>query len=213
MEIEMVIEKKINIAVFASGNGTNAREILTNSLPLAGGLHTEQGTMEKYYTVGLIVCNKPGAGVLQIAKEFQIPSLLIERDRFYTGDAYLNRLHDHHIDLIVLAGFLWKVPETLIHAFPKKIINIHPALLPKYGGKNMYGQFVHEAVLAAGEKESGITIHYVDELYDHGEIIFSKTCPVDVDETPGSLAAKVHALEHRFYPTVINDLCKKQMLS
>ena len=108
------------------------------------------------------------------------------------------------------AGFLWKMPTRLIKAYPKKIINIHPALLPKYGGKGMYGKLVHESVIAAGEKESGITIHYVDELYDHGEIIFQAACKVDEKDTAESLAQKIHVLEHAHYPKVIADLIQKQ---
>lgn len=161
------------------------------------------------YEVALIVCNKPGAGVLQIADKAGIPSLLIEKERFFNGDNYLSELMHHRIDFIVLAGFLWKMPVALIQAFPKKIINIHPALLPKYGGQGMYGSNVHEAVIAAGEKESGISIHYVDEMYDHGEIIFQAMCVVAENETPASLAQKIHVLEHANYPRVIAEILQK----
>jgi phosphoribosylglycinamide formyltransferase-1 len=126
--------------------------------------------------VALVVCNKPGAGVLSVAENNGVDTLLIEKERFFRGDAYLPVLADHGIDFIVLAGFLWKVPEALIRAYPRKIINIHPALLPLYGGKGMYGNKVHEAVLAAKEKESGITIHYVNEHFDEGEPIFQARC-------------------------------------
>ena len=221
------------IAIFASGAGSNAEKIITSSPSL---LQKEKGEVEieaksvttsspslllkekgeaenkakADWEVALIVCNKPGAGVLNIAAEYNIPTLLIEKERFFNGDHYLPELQKHKINFIVLAGFLWKIPVTLIQAYPKKIINIHPALLPKYGGTGMYGSKVHEAVIAAGEKESGITIHYVDELYDHGEIIFQATCSVATDETAETLAKKIHALEHAHYPAVTASLLQKQ---
>lgn len=187
----------VNIAIFASGAGSNAQKII------------DHFTGSQTVTIALIACNKPAAGVLSIAAKHNIPVLLIEKERFFAGDGYIPELQKQHIHFIVLAGFLWKIPSSLIAAFPKKIVNIHPALLPKYGGKGMYGSKVHEAVIAAGEKESGISIHYVDELYDHGEIIFQASCPVDQNETPGSLAQKVHVLEHAHYPGVIASLLKK----
>jgi len=205
----------VPIAIFASGAGSNARQIITSSPAL---LHPSAGSGEKGvvktnakidWKVALIVCNKPGAGVLKIAEENNIPTLLIEKDRFFNGDCYLPELQKHNISFIVLAGFLWKLPAALIAAYPKKIINIHPALLPKYGGKGMYGNNVHEAVISAGEKESGISIHYVDELYDHGEVIFQAACKVDENDTAESLAQKIHALEHAHYPAVIDSLLKK----
>ena len=188
----------IQVAIFASGAGSNARQIMN---------HFSGSSSVK---IALIVCNKPGAGVLTIASENNIPVLLIDKERFFNGDHYLPELQKHSIDFIVLAGFLWKLPSSFIAAYPKKIINIHPALLPKYGGKGMYGEKVHEAVLTAGERESGISIHYVDELYDHGEIIFQASCQVDENDTPGSLAQKIHALEHTHYPQVIGSLLQKQ---
>jgi phosphoribosylglycinamide formyltransferase-1 len=183
-----------HIAIFASGAGTNAKNIIGyfSSHPKA--------------KVVLVACNKPGAGVLDIAAEARIPTLMIEKERFFRGDAYVNELKEKHIDLIVLAGFLWKVPPQLIAAFPGRIVNIHPALLPKYGGKGMYGAKVHEAVIAASEKESGISIHLVDEIYDNGEIVFSISCPVSAGESPESLAQKIHALEYEYYPKVIENL-------
>ena len=132
-----------------------------------------------------------------------IPVLMIEKERFFRGDSYLPELREAGISFIVLAGFLWKIPDALIAAYPKKIINIHPALLPNYGGKGMYGMKVHEAVIAAGEKESGITIHYVNEHFDEGEAIFQAKCTIDQGETPESLAGKIHALEHRYFPEVV----------
>jgi formyltetrahydrofolate-dependent phosphoribosylglycinamide formyltransferase len=177
-----------NIAIFASGAGSNAQKII------------DTFRNSDAVNIALIVCNKPGAGVLNIAANEYIPALLIEKQQFAAGDAYLPELTRHRIDFIVLAGFLWKVPPALIHQYPNKIINIHPALLPKYGGKGMYGSRVHEAVIAAGEKESGISIHYVDEVYDHGNIILQATCSVDENDTVETLAKKIHTLEHSGSP-------------
>jgi phosphoribosylglycinamide formyltransferase 1 len=188
----------INLAVFASGAGSNAQKIIEHFNKKNAGAK-----------VSLVVCNKPGAGVLQIAAAENIPVLLIERQRFLQEDGYTAELQLRGIDFIVLAGFLWKVPLSLIEAYPRRIVNIHPALLPKWGGKGMYGAFVHEAVIGAGEEESGITIHYVDEHYDHGDTIFQATCPVMPNDTPETLAQKVHLLEHRHYPEVIEAVVKK----
>lgn len=185
------------IAVFASGAGSNAQKIIEH---LAGHPSIQ---------VALIVCNKPGAGVLTIAENHQIPTLLIEKERFFRGDAYLGELKSRDIRFIVLAGFLWKVPDALVNAYPDRIINIHPALLPKYGGKGMYGMRVHEAVIAAGEKESGITIHYVNEHFDEGTPIFQARCPVDPGDTPEQLAQKIHALEHRYFPEIVKKTVEK----
>ena len=190
------------IAVFASGAGSNAAKIIEASLQKG-----KDGN--KPFEVALIVCNKPGAGVLQIAEKNNIPTLLIEKEKFFRGNGYVDELKQAGIDFIVLAGFLWKIPDSLIKAYPRKIINIHPALLPKYGGKGMYGQFVHEAVLSNKEKESGITIHFVDEHYDNGDIIFQVRCPVMEKDTPGLLAQRIHKLEHEYYPKVIEELLVK----
>ena len=184
------------IAIFSSGTGSNAKKIIDHLESLK-----EKGISTAI--VSLIVCNKPEAGVLKIAKENNIPTLLIEKEKFFRGNAYIDELKAADIDFIVLAGFLWKIPVALIRGFHGKMINIHPALLPKYGGKGMYGNFVHEAVIANKEKESGITIHYVDEVYDHGQIILQATCLVEEDETPESLAKKVQVLEHRHFPTAV----------
>jgi phosphoribosylglycinamide formyltransferase-1 len=185
------------MAVFASGTGSNAQKIIDHFSD-----HTNA-------SVALIVCNKAGAGVLEIAKAEGIPTLLIEKERFFRGDAYLPELEKHNIDFIVLAGFLWKIPQALIDAYPRRIINIHPALLPKYGGKGMYGNFVHEAVVNSKDAESGITIHYVDEHYDNGDIIFQAKCTVDEQDNATSLSKKIHALEHEHYPIVIEQLVSK----
>jgi phosphoribosylglycinamide formyltransferase-1 len=186
----------INIAIFASGAGSNAQNII-NHLKASDFLH-----------VKLIVCNKPLANVLRIAATENIPSLLIERDNFFNGDGYLPELQKASIDFIVLAGFLWKIPLSIIKTYPNKIINIHPALLPKYGGKNMYGNKVHEAVVSSGDKESGITIHYVDEEYDNGDIIFQTKCTIDDGENPETLAKKIHQLEYKNYPLIIEGVIR-----
>lgn len=149
------------------------------------------------------MCNKPGAGVLRIASDSSIPVLIIDKEKFFRGSGYVDELKAASITFIVLAGFLWKIPETIINTFRNRIINVHPALLPKYGGKGMYGSKVHEAVIAAGETESGITIHYVDEHYDNGDVILQVSCPVFANDTPEELAKRIHVLEHENLPKVI----------
>lgn len=181
------------IAIFASGLGSNAKNIIEH-------LNDKSNSAVK---VGLIVSNKPEAGVLNIAAKNNIPSIIIDKEKFFRGNAYVDELRDANIDFIVLAGFLWKIPSALIKAFHGKMINIHPALLPKYGGKGMYGRFVHEAILANKEKESGITIHYVDDVYDNGQIILQATCVVTDDDTPETLEKKVQVLEHRHFPAAV----------
>lgn len=185
------------IAIFASGTGSNAQKILSHFK-----------TSNKI-EVALIVSNKSNAGVLNFAKEYSVPTLIIDREKFLKGDGYVPELQAAKIDWIILAGFLWKIPVSLLNHWEKRIINIHPALLPKYGGKGMYGEAVHRAVLAANEKESGITIHYVDEQYDHGATIFQATCSVLSTDLVENLAEKIHALEHLHYPVVI----EKEILS
>ncbi|HLK29947.1 MAG TPA: phosphoribosylglycinamide formyltransferase [Puia sp.] len=181
----------IHVAVFASGTGSNTKKII------------EYFKNHPQIRIELIVSNKPDAGVLNIAKAENISTLIIEKEKFFRGNAYVDELKEKKIDFIVLAGFLWKIPSLLIKAYPEKIINIHPALLPKYGGKGMYGNHVHEAVISAKEEESGITIHYVDDLYDHGKIIFQAKCLIDENDTAETLAQKIHALEHENFPKVI----------
>jgi formyltetrahydrofolate-dependent phosphoribosylglycinamide formyltransferase len=183
-----------NLVIFASGAGSNAQQII----------HYFRDS--ESIRVALVVSNRPNAGVLNIAAKENIPVLIIEKERFFRGDAYINELRAVHCDLIVLAGFLWKIPQALIDAYPRSIINIHPALLPKYGGRGMYGQYVHEAVIQAGEMESGITVHYVDEHYDHGDVIFQAACPVLDDDDKETLAGRIHQLEHLHYPRVIEKL-------
>ncbi len=190
--IEM--KKTIQIAIFASGAGSNAKKII------------DYFKNSECIKIRLIVCNNPKAGVVDIAFQEDIPILLIERGHFFRGDAYISTLKEKEINFIVLAGFLWKIPQSLVAAYPNKIINIHPALLPKYGGKGMYGHFVHESVIANGEKESGITIHYVNEYFDEGSPIFQATCPVLPTDTPDTLAARIHELEHIHFAKVIESI-------
>lgn len=187
-------KNKKHIAIFASGMGSNAQKIIDHF-----------ALRDSKAKIALIVCNNPNAGVLKIAENENIPSLIIERGKF-TEEGYINELKKNEIDLIVLAGFLWKVPGVLIQSYEEKIINIHPALLPKFGGKGMFGNKVHEAIINSKEKESGITIHYVDEIYDHGKIIFQAKCKVGENDTPETLAEKIHELEHKHYPKVIEKI-------
>jgi len=191
---------KKRIAIFASGSGSNAQKIME---------HFKRNSEAE---VVLILTNNPQAYVLQRADNFEIPSHIFTRHEFYDTDDVIRLLKNLQVDLIVLAGFLWLVPVALLNAFPNKIINLHPALLPKFGGKGMYGSNVHQAVIAAGEKESGITIHYVDEHYDNGDIIFQEKCPVSPGDTPEALAAKIHQLEYQHFPRVIEQVIslKKQ---
>lgn len=186
----------INLTLFASGAGSNVQQIINYFRRSAN------------VKVVLIVCNNPKAGVLDIAAQEKVPVLLLEKNKFLdTG--YVPEIKSFQTDFIILAGFLWKVPQVLINSFPNKIINIHPALLPAYGGKGMYGSAVHAAVIAAKEKESGITIHFVDEKYDHGETIFQAKCEVGENETPESLANKIHKLEHENYPKIIASVIER----
>lgn len=187
-----------HIAIFASGAGSNAREIIR---------HFKDHDRVK---VSIVFCNKPEAGVVKLAENAEIPVRIIEKEQFFRGDAYIPELQQAEIDLVVLAGFLWKIPNALTDAFKGRIVNIHPALLPKYGGKGMYGHHVHEAVIASGDQTSGITIHLVDEVYDHGEIIFQTMVEISKDDTPESLANKVHALEHKYYPSVIEKFLENK---
>lgn len=183
-----------NISIFASGSGTNAENIIKYFLN------------KKSAKVALVLSNNPKAYVIKRAKQYNIPIKIFDRHEFYKTEEVLETLISNNIDFIVLAGFLWLVPENILNRYRRKIINIHPALLPKYGGKGMYGDRVHKAVIEAGEKESGITIHYVNEKYDEGDIIFQAHCPIDPGETVDSLAKKVHELEYRYYPAIIEKI-------
>jgi phosphoribosylglycinamide formyltransferase 1 len=183
-----------NIAIFASGGGSNAQKILAHFQGSASG------------KVALIVSNKKDAGVLDIAKAYQVETLIIDRAYFYDSQAILQVFEQKSIDFVVLAGFLWLMPAYLVQRFEHRMLNIHPALLPKYGGKGMYGMHVHEAVKAAGEQQSGITIHYVNTRYDEGDIVFQASCDLGPEDTPADIARKVLALEHHHFPRVIERL-------
>jgi phosphoribosylglycinamide formyltransferase-1 len=182
------------IAIFASGSGSNAQKIIEQ---FSGSSETE---------VSLILSNNENAYVLQRAAEADIPAYVFNKDLFYTGDQVHDILRDIGIDFIVLAGFLWLIPQNILRSWPNRIINLHPALLPKFGGKGMYGDRVHQAVIEAGEKETGITIHYVNENYDEGEIILQKSFDIAEGDTPESIAEKIHNLEHKHFPVVIEKL-------
>lgn len=190
-----------NLAVFASGAGTNAGNIIN----FFSGKKTGR--------VAVVVTNKQNAGVIDVARSHSVPIIVLNADLPLDGAVLIERLRSMKIDLIVLAGFLLKIPPALIQAYPRKIINIHPALLPAYGGKGMYGARVHEAVLQNREQHSGISIHYVDEIYDHGEVIFQATCDVSPSETAVSLGNKVHALEYEHYPATIEKLLQTSKAS
>ncbi len=180
------------IAIFASGAGTNAQKII------------EHFFNSKEIVVDSLWSNDENAYALIRAEKLGIETFTFDSDEFYRSNEILDRLYDHRIDMIVLAGFLWLVPRDLTELF--KVINIHPALLPKYGGKGMYGMNVHKAVLASKDKKSGITIHRVNPDYDKGRIIFQATCPILPKDTPETLAARVHELEHEHYPRVIEEV-------
>lgn len=181
------------LAVFVSGGGTNLQRIAEYFAP------------NQDVEIACVVSNNKDAYANQPAKNLGIPLLLVEKT-YFTGDLFVERMKSLDIDLIVLAGFLWLIPQRLIEAFPNKIINIHPALLPKYGGKGFYGHHVHEAVVAAHEKESGITVHYVNEHYDSGNIIFQAKVALSETDTPDDVAAKIHVLEQENFPLVIEKL-------
>lgn len=183
-----------NIAIFASGSGTNAQNII------------EYFSDKETAKVALILANRKDAYVLERARQMNVPTFLFNRKMFYESDDVLLKLKEYSIDLVVLAGFLWLIPDNMLKAYPKKIINIHPALLPNYGGKGMYGSKVHEAVKESGDKETGITIHYVNEIYDAGEIIFQAKCQINNQDSPDDIAKKVHALEYTHFPEIIENI-------
>lgn len=193
LKTEKPKDYSLKLAIFSSGKGSNAERIIH---------YFDKSPLIK---ISLVVCNKPGAGVLKVASNGNIKTLIIEKQKFTESDDYVQYLKSENITHIVLAGFLWKIPKNMIEAFPERIINIHPALLPNFGGKGMYGEKVHQAVISFGEKESGITIHLVDEHYDHGKTIFqakTEILPIDNAET---LAKKIQELEHLNYPLVIEE--------
>ena len=193
----LIYDKMKKIAIFASGSGTNAGNIIR----YFAGSHAVKAA--------LVLSNNPEAGVLARASGLGVPSFVFDRGAFVEASAVLEKLEAYSIEFIVLAGFMNKISQPLLDAFPGRIVNIHPALLPKHWGKGMYGMHVHEAVIAAGETESGITIHYVNENYDEGAIIFQATCPVLATDTPAELATKIHALEYAHYPLVIEKELRK----
>ncbi len=181
----------IKIAIFASGSGSNAERI------------TEYFNSNDHVEVSLILTNNPAAGVIERAQRLNIPTLVFNKKLFAKTNKIVEILQSQGIDWVILAGFLWLVPSNLTRAFENRMINIHPALLPKYGGKGMWGHHVHEAVVANKEKETGITIHYVNEHYDEGKVIFQAKCEVTENDTPESVAAKIHELEYQYFPEVI----------
>ena len=187
------MKKPIQLAVFISGSGSNAEEIFSYF------------QIHPSIKVALVLSNNPDAYGLERAKKFSIPSKVFSRNQFSESEEVLRWLIAAGVTHLVLAGFLWLVPDYLIRAFPHRIINIHPALLPKFGGKGMYGMKVHEAVKLSGEKQTGISIHEVNEIYDEGKILFQASCPVDFSDSPQQIAEKVQQLEHGFYPRVIEQ--------
>ncbi|MGV8962454.1 MAG: phosphoribosylglycinamide formyltransferase [Candidatus Saccharimonadaceae bacterium] len=183
-----------HIALFASGNGTNAENIASYF------------ANNPEIRVSVIISNKPNAFVHQRATALNIPSYSFSKDEFKESNSLLQLLKEYSIDFIILAGFLLKVPEQILEMFPKRIINIHPALLPKHGGKGMYGDCVHKKVIEMGDTKSGITIHYVNGKYDDGEIIFQETCDINPQDTYNDVAKKVHELEYMHFPHIIEEI-------
>lgn len=189
---------KCKLAIFASGSGSNAEAIIKHFIAYPG------------IEVSIIYSNNADAFVLERAKKYNIPAKVFNRSELVNPN-FKEQLIAGDYDLLILAGFMWLVPPEIVSAFNNKIINIHPALLPKYGGKGMYGHFVHDAVVLNKETESGITIHYVNEDYDEGDIIFQAKCEVLAIDTADSLANKIHLLEHQHYPVVIQKICDKNL--
>ncbi len=185
---------KRNFAIFASGSGSNAENIINYF------------NNNENFNFSLIISNKADAFVHQRAKALGVPSVTFDKQSFDEGSMIVDYLQQHSIDAIILAGFLLKISPAIINAYPQKIINIHPALLPKYGGKGMYGDNVHKAVVANGDNETGITIHYVNENYDEGAIVFQAKCPVEPTDTYEMVASKVHALEYKHFPLEIEKI-------
>ena len=186
-----------NIAIFASGKGTNAEAVID--------YFRDHSSIK----VALVLSNNPAAGVINVAHKNKIISAIVSKEALENEQVTGRVLNALNIDMIVLAGFLQLVPEFILQKYPQRIINIHPALLPKFGGKGMYGTKVHEAVIAAGEKETGITIHYVNEYYDEGEVILQKKLTINPSESVQELSARVLQLEHEWYPKTIEGLLGK----
>jgi len=194
-QVQSIVMKRI--AILASGNGSNAENII------------RYFAEKKTAMVSLILSNKAEAYVIERAKNNNIPFFVFTTLQMRESDVVLEKLKEYKTDYIVLAGFLLKIPENILRSYPDKIINIHPALLPKYGGKGMYGDFVHEKVIQEKEKESGISIHFVNEKYDEGEIIFQAKCSIEDSDSPATLAKKVHELEYRYFPEIIEKVILK----
>ena len=195
----------MKIAILASGAGSNAAEII-KTLP--------NYIKKEPSSIAVLISNNEKAGNKNIAEQYDLPFEILSlknKNEDEQSKSYVDVLNKYKIDFIVLAGYLKKLPKELITAFPKKIVNIHPALLPAYGGAGMYGRYVHEAVIASGDLQSGITIHYVDEVYDHGQIIFQAKCVVEKNDTAEDLAKKVLALEHKYYTAVIAETILSQI--
>ncbi len=184
------------IAIFASGSGSNAENI------------AHYFAQKPDISIACILCNNPKAFVIERAKNLGIPYFIFNKEDFYKSSKVVDFLNKNDIDLVILAGFLWLIPKSLVEKYPNAIINIHPALLPNYGGKGMYGMNVHRAVIKNKERKSGISIHIVNEEYDEGSIIFQAECDIDENDTPESLASKIHSLEHKYFPKVIEQLVK-----
>ena len=189
----------VNLAIFASGRGSNAKKII------------EYFQNHSEVSVQLIVANRSNAKVLDLGSNYGIATQVLRRDPFYSSTTFLQDLEKGNIDYLILAGFLWLVPAYLVQAYPNRILNIHPALLPKYGGKGMYGMNVHQAVADAKESESGITIHYVNEHYDEGAIVFQASCAIEATDTAEQIAQKVLSLEHTYYPQIIEQVIQKDI--
>jgi len=191
---EIIIRKMKRIAIFASGSGSNAEKIIN--------YFQDSESVQ----IDLLLTNNPQAGIIERGRRLSIPTIIFDKKSFAKTDKIVEILKKQEIDWVILAGFLWLIPANLVKAYPNKIINIHPALLPKYGGKGMWGHFVHEAVHANKDTESGITIHYVNEHYDEGEVIFQAKCEIVEGDSPEDIAAKVQVLEHKHFPEVIEKL-------
>lgn len=198
--IHRVLYIMTKIAIFASGSGSNAENIIRFF------------ENDPEICIQTVFSNVPDAYVLERAKNLNVPTVVFNREELKNPEGVVRKLRELETDFIVLAGFLWLVPPAVTSAFPNRIINIHPALLPKYGGKGMYGMKVHEAVIGAGERQSGITIHYVNEQYDKGDIIFQASCDVTPEDTPETLAEKVHALEYEHFPETIRRIVKNKKI-
>ncbi|MBW6497395.1 MAG: phosphoribosylglycinamide formyltransferase [Bacteroidales bacterium] len=191
---------KIRLAMMASGSGTNVANFI------------EYFKLHDFIEVALVVSSDPDAQVLKRASKTKIPHVVIRRDQWKDEELVLGLFRESHIDFVVLAGFLLLLPEYLLKEFPERVVNIHPALLPKFGGKGMYGMRVHEEVISQGEYQTGITIHYVNERYDEGEIIFQAGFDIEPGDTPETIAAKVHQLEYKHYPRVVEELVQNMEL-